>query len=222
MNMLENIRRIGIFMIVAQTMIHFTAGKQYEKYMKIIAGVIVLLQFISPFVLSTVEITAKWQEEIEKMTDQAERSGKAWQSELYVTDYAKTEALRQIEEEVKARLNEVISGREYYIGDLSIDLEETGGNTNFGAEVGAYGWNFRGVRIILHKWADEENRVQDESPINNIQIEEIAIGKAGESEAEHEEKQNLSQDMIAEEYRRLFAQALGISVDRVEVSYYGG
>ena len=47
--MIENIKRIGLFMIVAQTVIHFAAGQQYEKYMRIVAGVIVLLLFITPF-----------------------------------------------------------------------------------------------------------------------------------------------------------------------------
>ena len=41
--MIEHIKQIGLFMIVTQTFIHVAAGKQYEKYVKIIAGVIVLL-----------------------------------------------------------------------------------------------------------------------------------------------------------------------------------
>lgn len=221
MNMLNNIRRIGIFMIAAQTMIHFAAGKQYEKYMKIIAGVIVLLQFISPFVSSTVDITNKWQEEIEKMTEQTERLNNAWQAEVYVVDYAGTEALRQIEREVKTRLNEVIADREYYIRDISIDLEEKGKDTAYGAGTGEYGWNFRGVRIAMRKQADVESRIQDENSVNNIQIEEITIGKKAESNTEYERKPDLSQDMIVEEYRQLFAQTLGIAADRVEVSCYG-
>ncbi len=221
MTMLENIRRIGIFMIVAQTMIHFAAGKQYEKYMKIIAGAIVLLQFISPFVTSTAQITAKWQEEIEKMTDQAKRLDKEWQLESYVTDYAKTEALRQIEEEVKSRLNEVTADREYYVSDVSINLEGNGEKIGFGAEAGQSGWEFRSVRIALRERADIENGIQDENRANGILIEKITIGGAKESEAEYEERKDQIHDTIIEEYRHLFAQTLGIAIDRVEVSYYG-
>ena len=49
--MIEHIKQIGLFMIVTQTFIHVAAGKQYEKYVKIIAGVIVLLLFVRPFFL---------------------------------------------------------------------------------------------------------------------------------------------------------------------------
>ena len=48
--MLQTIREIGIFMIVAQAIVHFAPGKQYEKYVKSISGVIVLLLFLKPFV----------------------------------------------------------------------------------------------------------------------------------------------------------------------------
>ena len=36
--MLKNIREIGIFMIAAQTVIHFAPGRQYEKYIKSVSG----------------------------------------------------------------------------------------------------------------------------------------------------------------------------------------
>ncbi|MCM1123327.1 MAG: stage III sporulation protein AF, partial [Eubacterium sp.] len=204
----------------AQTMIHFAAGKQYETYMKIIAGVIVLLQFISPFVSSTVDITAKWQEEIEKMTEQAERLDKTWQLESHVTNYSKTETLRQIEEEIKARLNEVVVDRECYISEVSIHLEENGAKDSFGTETGQYDWEFKNVRITMRKRTEEEDEVQDENQINNVLIEEITIGRTVELDAGYEEKKEQARDMGLEEYRNLFAQTLGIAVDRVEVSYY--
>lgn len=47
--MLKNIREIGIFMIAAQAVIHFAPGKQYEKYIKSVSGIIILLLFLNPF-----------------------------------------------------------------------------------------------------------------------------------------------------------------------------
>ncbi len=47
--MLKNIREIGIFMIAAQTVIHFAPGRQYEKYIKSVSGIIILLLFLRPF-----------------------------------------------------------------------------------------------------------------------------------------------------------------------------
>ena len=45
---LNTICRIGIFMICAQAIIHFRPGKAYEKYLKMLVGVMVLVQIFSP------------------------------------------------------------------------------------------------------------------------------------------------------------------------------
>ena len=58
----RTIKQIGLFMIVTQTFIHVAAGKQYEKYVKIIAGVIVLLLFVRPFSSSEGDIIEQWQD----------------------------------------------------------------------------------------------------------------------------------------------------------------
>lgn len=224
MDMLENIRRIGIFMIVAQTVMHFAAGKQYEKYMKMIASVIVLLQFISPFVSSAGDITDKWREEAEKMWEQTERLSSGWQSEAYAGNYVEIVALRQIEKEIKARLNEIIVEQECGIEEVSIDLQEADQNMGFGTDAGEDGWELRCVRITLRKKPDIESEMQDKDQIGKIeeiQIEEITIDDKGRAVSEYEEKQDSAYDMTVEEYRRLFAKALGITADRVEVSFYG-
>lgn len=229
MSMLENIRRIGIFMIAAQTVMHFAAGKQYEKYMKIIAGVIVLLLFITPFVSSNEDIIAKWQEEAEKIGEQSAYINSIWQSEEYSGSYTETVALKKIEREVKVRLNEMIADRECYIEDVAIELKETGNNMSFGTEADDYGWEFQCVRITLRKQAISEDEAtedgnQDNDPVRNIQsieIEEIEIGETKAPDTEREETKGAAYGIDIEEYRSLFAQALGISEDRVEVSYDG-
>ena len=45
--LIELIKRIGIFMIAAQAVLHFTPGQKYEKYIKLIVGMMVLLQFVT-------------------------------------------------------------------------------------------------------------------------------------------------------------------------------
>ena len=49
MRFIEIIRKIGIFMIAAQVMIHLVPDKRYEKYIKLITGVIILAMLIQPF-----------------------------------------------------------------------------------------------------------------------------------------------------------------------------
>ena len=44
----EFIRQIGVFILCAQCLIHFCAGKSYEKYVRLLVGIMVLAQFITP------------------------------------------------------------------------------------------------------------------------------------------------------------------------------
>ena len=46
--MLDTIREIGVFMIAAQAVVHFAPGRQYEKYIKSVSGIIVLILFLKP------------------------------------------------------------------------------------------------------------------------------------------------------------------------------
>ena len=85
--MIENIKRIGLFMIVAQTVIHFAAGQQYEKYMRIVAGVIVLLLFITPFSSYRGNAAEEWQKELEQITEKMESYGNLWPEKMPDMDY---------------------------------------------------------------------------------------------------------------------------------------
>lgn len=46
--LLEFMKSIGIFMICAQSLIYFAAEKSYEKYIKVLVGIMILAQFIVP------------------------------------------------------------------------------------------------------------------------------------------------------------------------------
>ncbi len=70
--MLENIRRIGIFMIAAQAVIHFSPGRQYEKYIKVISSVIILFLFMRPFLSMQGELEVEWQTGMEKIVQEYE------------------------------------------------------------------------------------------------------------------------------------------------------
>ncbi len=45
---LDYMKSMGIFIICAQSFMYFTAGKTYEKYVKLLIGVMILAQFIVP------------------------------------------------------------------------------------------------------------------------------------------------------------------------------
>ena len=222
--MLENIRRIGIFMIAAQTVIHFAAGKQYEKNMKIIAGVIVLIQFIGTFVSSSAEITAGWQEQARQMTEWIESRNEMWREVEYAAGSAEQLAVRQIEDEIRMRFNGMISDKDSRVTDVIVEMEEDEDSGE---------WIFQRVRVRMYfgtgdgdgpVWESFDEKadsrdVQDEK----ICVEEIRIGDIKEGASGGQDKeQDAASDRRAETYQNLFAQALGIEQERVEVIWLGG
>lgn len=222
MNIVENIRRIGIFMIVAQTVIHFASGKQYEKYMKILAGVMILLQFINPFVSSSDDFVEKWQKEVEGMMSRMEEQNLAWQGTTSVTGPVEAVVLQQIEEEMKSRMNDIVSDYGCEVADVEIDLKQA--DEGSGTVEGGRIWNFRHVKVTLqrNKVSDlSDPRGQDAYSDTAIRIEEITIGDGTESGSKLQENRDEDLDAETQTYQHLFAQALGIAEDRVEVAYRG-
>ena len=220
MNMVENIRRIGIFMIAAQTVMHFAAGQQYEKYMKIITGIIVLLLFVTPFVSSSGSPVTDWQTEWERTEQQIQSN---MQTEMsYVASPAQTVVLSQIEEEIKERMNDMISERACMVTDVAIVLEETYESMDGGMGDTRRSFTFGSVKVTLRDKATDASgnirqsgtiRIDEITVVHEPQLREDAVGR---------EAQGLSRDNEMDEYRQLFAQILGIAADKVEVIYHGG
>lgn len=229
--MTDTIRRIGLFIIAAQTFIHFAAGQQYERYMKIIAGVIVLLMFVQPFTRSELNFADRWQNEMELLTEQIERQNGASPERMPDTDYGAGERiLRQLEEEVKNRLNQLVSSEGYYITDVLIDWT---GNMGQDPE-NSQDMGIDQIRIYMRR--QEQSGENPSILIEEIQVEMQSVPRDQEKEdGFHDTKQgtedvqkigenDMAQDMECrmQEYRRRFAQMLEIDEERVEVKYVGG
>ena len=62
---LEGLKELALFMLAAQMIVHFLPGKQYEKYGKLIAGIVVLAKagafFLHMPELSLLEAAAGWE-----------------------------------------------------------------------------------------------------------------------------------------------------------------
>lgn len=216
MNMLENIRRIGMFMIAAQTVMHFAAGKQYEKYMRVITGVIILLMFIGPFVSGSEDFADDWQEEFERMERQIQAQNSALQGIPYMAGSMEAAVLQQIQEEIRLRLDELVAESGVRVTGVIVDLEETDENT--GVQNGSHSFVFRRVKVTMR---DEVGGSADLYNGDMIRIEEITVGQgAGADEAQGTDDA-LGQGTGIKEYQHLFAQTLGIADDKVEVTYRG-
>lgn len=227
--MLENIRQIGMFMIIAQTVMHFAAGRHYEKYMKIISGVIVLLLFVRPFVSDSDNIAARWQEEAARIMEQIMERSEAGYQTSYVTDSTQAAVIQQIEEEIRSRLNDRISERGEQVTEVTIDLGRSGeaAGTGSGEEL-----VFERVRITVRKSggsrismqedgnekaAGDEDGLPETDETGLIRINEIVVGDNGDPE---KTGTGGAGDSI-QELKEVFAQTLGIAEDRVEVLYLG-
>ena len=202
--MIGTIRQIGLFMIVAQTMLHFAAGKQYEKYIKIIAGVIILLLFVRPFSGSQSDILGQWQQEMERMAEEMGSRSREWQETVPDMDQAMEQRVtRQLEEEIKNRFNAEMQTENYKVTDVMIAWETHGTGERNEEQTTAPGW----VRVTLRQMTQSE--AGDGGP-DPVRIEKIRIGgERAVSDAESGES--------LREYRRIFAELLGIEEDQVEV-----
>lgn len=195
--MLESIKEIGIFMVAAQAVIHFAPGRQYEKYIKLISGVIILFLFIRPFLSAQGEWEQEWQTKTEQIMQKYEEEDLWQETDRHVEDMA----VEQLEIEIKSRLNQAIAEEEYYVDSVSLD---------FG-------------KVIISPTGSEENvpKIQKvdvvmtskgEDAITSVIVEDIVVGEV--SGQENAEK--------ALRYQEIFAEMLGIEPEGVEVTCVGG
>lgn len=194
--MLENIRRIGIFMIAAQAVIHFAPGRQYEKYIKVISSVIILLLFIRPFLSMRGDLEVEWKTGMEKIVQEYEEEN-LWSPQ---TEGIHDRTIEQLEDKIKSRLNEEIPGGDYCVKSVSLVFE--------GDISGEYGESgepqLRRVEVMM-------GQIQEET-VEPVLVEEIVIGNAREKDDARE----------VSKYQETFADILGIEPDRVEVICVGG
>lgn len=187
--MLDAIRQIGVFMIAAQAVVHFAPGRQYEKYIKSVSGIIILLLFLKPvFQLAGVvwdEPQVFW-EKWEKLTDMPDFSGR-----MQVEDVSE-EVVNRMEAEVKEQLNRGLETDACFVSRVSIRFVQKAE-----AEEGTL---LPQVEILMREREGEEGNVQ-------IGVEEIVVGQLQESVP----------DESFSSYRARFAAALGMEEENVEV-----
>ncbi|MGN0279403.1 MAG: stage III sporulation protein AF [Lachnospiraceae bacterium] len=205
----ESIRNVGIFMIAAQAVMHFSPGKRYEKYIKLIAGVMVLLMFIHPFAGITVDFESEWEsgmnQIIQQLGEQSETYRLQNQSE---NPGVWNTTLQQIEEQAKARLNLLFEKDPYRVAEVQICLQET---QNTGSD--SYEWSVEHICVVMERKEQLSEEGIGETVVSSVQIEKIDItANAGQQEQENE----------GNAYTVLCADALGIEKDRVEVICRGG
>ncbi len=191
--MLDTIREIGIFMIAAQAVVHFAPGRQYEKYIKSVSGIIILLLFLQPVLRFSGIVWEEPQALLEKwgeLTDMPDFS------EKLQGDGVTEEVVKRMEAEIEERLNRELEVDAYYVSRVSIRFTQEQGQ-----EKGS-------LLPELAVWMKERAGAEEDGQIG---IEEIVIGQPPESAA----------DETFSSYRARFAVLLGMEEERVEVRQDG-
>ncbi|MDR2889251.1 MAG: stage III sporulation protein AF [Lachnospiraceae bacterium] len=117
----EFIKRTGIFLICAESILHFAPGNSYQKYIKVLIGIMVLAQFIIPLkaIISGQE-RAVIEQQIEGFTKVIENRSEEMQlNGLWMND---EESIKNATiNEIKLRINNIAADRGYIIVAIDID-----------------------------------------------------------------------------------------------------
>lgn len=108
-------------MIAAQAVVHFAPGVRYEKYIKSISGVIILLLFLKPFLQLS---GGKWEEPEQILAKMAELTEMpAFPETVQITSASDTAAAR-MEEEIQKLLNQELAEENRYVKRVVVRLGE--------------------------------------------------------------------------------------------------
>ncbi|NLL76775.1 MAG: stage III sporulation protein AF [Clostridiales bacterium] len=198
---LEFMKSIGIFIICAQSILHFVAEKSYERYVKIIVGIMILAQFIVPVravLLGTDngeiwEAVTEFQEEMETAMEN---------TEVTYEKSEKTEVTDVLQEEIKMKLSDIAERYGYVINGVVLYEEPPGvlvevtAQTNDSADVTV-------------------NEIGAIDKIDRIEIEINTNATISEDKIEREEKSYSDQNIG--EMKKEFSTRLGTDETYIEI-----
>lgn len=210
---LEFMKGIGIFIICAQSFLHFAAGKSYEKYVKLLIGVMILAQFVVPvrnLFLGTEN--GELHEEVERFQMELEYAMQNAQLEVQKQglEIAATDAKKPITEEIRQRLSEAAKDNGYYIKEVQITEEPP--KTILIVE------NLEMAQAKRQVEQRQEQQSQGSEEKQTIQIDKIPTIDAITIGQNMESKENAIQDeRQLQELQEIFANLLGTKIEYVEV-----
>lgn len=123
-SLLEFMKRLGIFIVCAQSLLHFTAGKSYEKYVRLLVGMMILAQFVVPVrALFLGRDNAQIWDQVERFqTEMSESLG-----QIEAEDFSANESddvTAALEEEMKERLEEAAASLGYLVDRVEVRTGE--------------------------------------------------------------------------------------------------
>lgn len=232
----ELIKKIGIFMIAAQAVIHFAPEIKYAKYMKLIVGIMILLQFLSPVYRIVGGMEAEWSTQLSDMEREMEKDMQtAGLSEDFADSYSLADTVvKSMEQEIKFRLNNnLMSGSlsgKYVVTSVTVSLERVDENNENAPE-----YLLNKIRVVVREHAEyaadtagterepDAGSMDDENVkgrVEKVQIDKINITPAG-FEEESDMSSAHGEEKTGDSLRKRFCNVLGMDEKYMEVRVYG-
>lgn len=106
------IGQAGIFLVCAQTLLHFRPKESYEKYLKLLLSVMLLIQLLQPVLTvlggdrieSTGVQTAEFTAEIQTVLEQAARQAEQTETEMRATADTAAEGTQSPEDSASEKI----------------------------------------------------------------------------------------------------------------------
>lgn len=195
MEFFEVVKKIGIFIICAQAVIHFKPSAKYEKYLRLLVSIMVLVQLIIPVMnMVSKEGEEQFIEKVSELQSSMEKSMGEIETENFQQEQS---ILNETVEEVKTRFNNIAQ--------------------NYGLKVYKLEWENSDLSGKITAYVGEENKLDT----TLIHIEPIGINSSlNNTDVQKEEtNQMISQDIL-HALSKEFAKALSISEEEIEVKSY--
>ena len=207
MEILQTVKQIGVFMICAQVILHFKPSAKYEKYLKLLISVMVLVQIITPVVnLLPGEGSTAFMTRVQEIQAEIDKSMEQLELENAVNE---ENILNTTLEEIKTRINNVIKRENLQVKAIEYNqetedklifyLEEYTGNRDISIEVDTVNIGYMQVM---------GRAVMEDTAGNTENMEEIT------------DENMPTADKLQVLYNALMTE-FGISESRVEVVWYG-
>lgn len=201
--LVELIKRIGIFMVAAQAVIHFAPEHKYEKYIKLIVGIMVLLQFLSPFYKITGGTEPDWSALLSNMETEINADGLP--GEISKAPSIEDTVIANIEQEIKSKLNGSLADENYRVVNVVVHLNTQNGTNQYSLDM---------VRVAVQAYTNDIYQETDRIQIQKITLEGSSEDKQREAHADNRQE-------FADTLRKKFCEILGVEEAYMEVSVYG-
>lgn len=155
--MIEIIKEIGIFIVIAQSILYFVPGQTYAKYVKVIIGIIMIAKMTQPVL--TLIAGEEWEKIIQQASAFADAPG--FGEVEFQAENSRNEILLGIEEELTNRLMQA-PAEGYDVRAVSVETNQLGEVEKIAITVSKPGKKKEtGIRIERIAIGEQENQKQD-------------------------------------------------------------